>query len=176
MARIEREYAEALYLLANESGSVEDYLENLLLIRSLLEENPLYLRFLSSPAVSLAERRASILEAFEKTVKEHVLSFLLLLCDNGRVSLLPECIKEYEAIARERSGRCEAVVTSAIELEDEQKARLTEKLNQLTGKTVEPIYRIDESVLGGLKIEVDAKTYDGTLLRRLRDVKDVMSQ
>ena len=79
-------------------------------------------------------------------------------------------------IARECSGRCEAVVTSAIELDEAQKVRLVEKLNQLTEKKIDAVYLVDPALLGGVKIEVDSKTYDGTLLRRLRDVKDVMSQ
>lgn len=176
MARIEREYAEALYLLADGQKKTGVYLDELRTIKDLLLENPMYLALLSSPAISLAERKAAVDAAFSESFEEHIVSFLKLLCDNDRIDLVLSCIDEYDALAMELSERTVAVITSAVPLDDEQKARVLEKLCRLTKKTIEPQYAVDSSLLGGMKVEVQGVTYDGTIKRRLRDVKDVMSR
>ena len=42
------------------------------------------------------------------------------------------------------------------------------------GKNVRAVYIIDESLIGGVKIEVEGKTFDGSIKHRLSEVKDVI--
>ena len=49
MAQISNEYAEALFALALETGSVKEYSEALDIVLNLMKENPEYIDFLSSP-------------------------------------------------------------------------------------------------------------------------------
>mgnify|MGYP002517652746 CR=1 FL=1 len=56
---------------------------------------------------------------------------------------------------------------------DEQK--LERKLEAVLGGTVNAAYAVDESLLGGLMVEADGKIMDGSLRRRLREIKDVMN-
>ncbi len=176
MARAEREYAEAIYLIAAEKDAVPMFLEQMECLAELLRDNSDYLHLLASPAISLNERKGLIDEAFGAHFCEEIVSFVKLLCDNGRIDALLDCVGEFTALARALSGKVQAVVVSAYELDDEQKQKLQKKLQSMFGQEVEAIYGIDPSLIGGVKIEVEGKTYDGTLLRRLRVVKDVMSR
>ena len=51
---------------------------------------------------------------------------------------------------------------------------LVAKLEKVTGKKVNAFYFVDESLIGGLRIELDGKLYDGTVKKRLSEVKDVI--
>ena len=174
MMQTDREYAEALFMLAAEEGKVEEYFSSLSTVRRLVEENPDYLEFLSSPAISLKERLSAIDEAYESIFPEYVVSFLKLLCENSRIKTVNTSIDEFEKLMMEFSNRTVAVVTSATPLDDEQKQKVCDKFQKITGKSIQAVYAVDESLIGGLKVEVEGKTYDGSIKHRLSDVKDVI--
>lgn len=175
MIQTEREYAEALFTLAVEENAVEEYLDSLVTLKQLFDENPDYIEFLNSPAISLGERIASIDEAFDGRMPQYVASFIKVLCENGKMRTVLLCIDEFEILARAFSNRAIATVYSAVELSDGQKKAVCKKLETLTNKRIDPIYIIDESLIGGMKIEVDGKTFDGSIKHRLGDIKDVMN-
>ncbi len=175
MVQTEREYAEALFALAAEEGKTDEYLHALETVKSIVEETPEYIEFLASPAVELSERLGAIDEAFGESMPEYAVSFLKLLCENGRIKTLIACIDEFSKLAMMFSNRTQAQIYSAVELTEKQKAGICEKLEKLTQKVVEPVYIIDESLIGGLKIEVDGKTFDGSIRHRLGEMKDVMN-
>ncbi len=169
----EKDYAAALFMLAVEENQTETYLEALNTVCRSVESEPAYLEFLSSPAVSLAERLSAIDEAFG-TLPEHVVSFLKLLCENGHIRIAPACAKVFEELSQALKNRTTAHITSAVPLDAEQQKALCRKVEALTGKGIDAVYTVDDSLLGGVVIEVEGKTYDGSLKRRLHDVKDVM--
>ncbi len=173
MMQTEREYAEALFMLALESGDSERYGEAVDTVYTVMRENPEYIEFLSSPAIPLAERCAAIDEAFS-TLPEHVVSFMKLLCENSRTKSICECFEEYKKLAIAASGCVNASVVSAVELDENQKEKLVAKLEKVTGKKVDAVYTVDKTLIGGMRIELDGKLYDGSVSKRLSEVKDVI--
>ena len=173
MMQTEREYAEAMFSLAAESGESEIYLDALTEVRGVLRENPEYVDFLSSPAIPLAERCAAIDEAFSKC-PEHVPSFLKILCENARIKNVCECIDEFEKLVLSARNIATATVYSVVELDSAQKARLVAKLEKVTGKGIEAVYKLDSTLLGGIRIELDGVAYDSSIRGRLDEVKEVI--
>ena len=173
MRQTDKEYAEALFMLAAEEQQVESYGEALSEIAEAMAENPEYSEFLASPAISLKERLEAVDEAFGK-MPEHVVSFVKILCENRNIRMFPECVKEYNRLKMALSGRAVAHICSAVELSPEQKQGISDKLKKVTGRDIDPVYTIDKSLIGGVKIDVDGKTYDGSIRSRLKDVKDVI--
>lgn len=172
MLQIDKEYATALFMLAAEENKVGEYLQELEGVVSLIEENQEYIDFLGSPAVPLEERLSAIDEAFSHSLSEYPLSFIKLLCQSGRINCLCGCVGEYKALSRSIDNRTDARVYSVVPLSDEQKKGITAKLEELTGKSVDPVYIIDKTLIGGLKIEVEGKTLDGTIKHHLKEVKE----
>ena len=73
------------------------------------------------------------------------------------------------AIADLRRRQVTAVVTSAIELSQEQKHRIEKALSNLYGREVNVNLAVDPRVLGGVEIRVGNDFIDGTIRRRLDD-------
>lgn len=176
MAEISKEYAEALFELGVENGLENEFLEDLNVIRDSIEENRDFLTFLSSPGIPMEKRTTALDVALGESVREYVLSMVKLLCEKGRISLLDECINEYNALLQIKNMKAEAVVTSAVELTEDEKSAIKAKLEKLYNKTIELNEKIDPSILGGIIIELDGNRIDGSLRNKLRDVKDVMKQ
>ena len=170
-----KEYAEALFLLSVENGETEDVSAALETVTAVLNEQPEYVEFLASPAIPKAERTAALGTAFA-ALPESVVSFLQLLCERRRIREWQECVNEFAALYRDARRASAATVTSAVELTAEEQQKLNEKLNAMSHKTVTVTWMTDPSLLGGLIVEMDGKVLDGSLRRRLQEVKEVMEQ
>ncbi|MBQ3133319.1 MAG: ATP synthase F1 subunit delta [Clostridia bacterium] len=175
MTDIGKEYGAALFLLAGEQSAEQAFLAGLETVRSAFDENPDYLPFLASPNVPLRERTAAITAAFGDAVPTHVLSFLLLLCEKGRIPYFEEAANEYKALWDASQRISVARIRAAVALSDDQKARLEAKLEAVYHRRIQAEYTVDPTVLGGLIVELDGQVLDGSLRHRLREMKDVMN-
>ena len=174
MSKPSYEYAQALYALATENECFDEYEKDLDLILEVIGENPEYITLISCFSIPCEERLELIDRAFSGAVSTEILSFMKLMCEKNRLRDLCESIEEYKSMLRELHKVSRAKVTSAVELSTVQKALLEAKLEKISRKKVIPEYFVDESILGGLTIEIDGKIIDSSLRRHLNDVKDVI--
>ena len=175
MTEISNEYATALFSLALEEGSAKEYCSCLGIVADIFQKEPEYLEFLSCPTVPIAERTAAVDAAFG-SFPEHMVSFLKILCEKGRIGLFEECFDIYSKLLAEHERRSIAKVTSAIELTDSEKTDLAEKLGRKMGTAVTLNCVVDPSIIGGLIIETDGKVIDGSIRGRLSEIKDVITK
>ena len=171
-----KEYAIALFNLAKESSIETELLENLELLKKVFESTPEYAAFLSAPNIPKQERLDTIRNTFGGDLHEYALSFLSLLCEQGNIDILPECVDEYDALYSASNKVSHAEVVSAVELTAEEKQRLLAKLEKLSGNRVEIEYRIDKKLLGGVIVDMDGMRLDGSLRRQLKNIREVMDE
>ncbi len=176
MSGVSSEYAQALFMLAMEKNSGEKFEKALDLVTDAFAENPMYMEFLESPGIPLSERLGAIESAFSAALPRDVLSFLKLLCEKRYIAQFNDCVVQYKALLNEVNSVSTASVTSAVELSEQEKNALKEKLESLSGHTVVIEYTVDPSILGGLIVEIDGKVMDSSLQKHLKDVKDVISR
>lgn len=171
-----KDYASALFSLAAEEGTREQYGAELALIGEVIDAEPSYLDLLASHALPLSERFALAEQALGRALGGDTLALIRLLIERGEISLLPEVIGEWQALCREADRVIKATVSSAEVLTDLQKTQLEEKLSRRLGGRIEAEYRVDPSLLGGIRVETDDSVLDGSLIGRLSVWKDVMKQ
>lgn len=176
MSEIYEEYGEALFTLGLESDSLDKINGDLDFISEVFAKTPEYAEFLQSPSIPKAERIKTINETFSDSVSEYAVSFLSILCEKGRVAFIEDCINEFKRLYAESKNISAARVYSAVPLSDGQKERLKSKLENRSGHSVKTEYLIDETLLGGVLIEMDGTEIDGTLKRRLQELKEVMDK
>ena len=97
----------------------------------------------------------------------HHSAFLKILCEKGTLRELGGCTRAYRIRYNEAHGILEATATSAIALTKEQTAALHQKLEALTGKTIDLQTKVDPAVLGGIRLDIDGTELDGTVQNRL---------
>ena len=176
MTDVAKEYGAALFLLACEENAKKEYSEALAVMKETFSETPEYLEFLDSPSIAVGERLAAIEAAFCDRVPEHVLSFLLLLCEKGRISCFFGAAEEYFSLYDAFLRRSNARVTSAVELSADEKQSVKAKLESIYNGEVNVEYIVDDAILGGLVVEINGKIMDGSLRHRLHEVKEVISK
>lgn len=176
MTQTNKEYATALFSLATENNAVDEYEKSILEIGNIFKEIPDYIKVLVSPAIPLSERIAFIDKAFEGTYTEYLVSFIKVLCENGHIAQVIGCIEEFCDLVRIYKNRTIATVYYVEPLTEEQKAALLDKLQKISGKVIEPEYIKDESLIGGIKVQIDDKIFDGSIKNRLNRAKGVISE
>ena len=174
MAEISKEYGQALFMLACEDGRQKEYGRVLEQIKAVFVDQPDYAQLLASPAIPMEERLRAIEAAFADLSPEHVLSFLKLLCEKGRIGCLAESVEVYQALLDASEHIANAKITSAVELTEEEKQKLQLALERRCKGQVRAEYVVDRELLGGLVVEVDSNVLDGSLRQRLSEVKEVI--
>jgi F-type H+-transporting ATPase subunit delta len=79
-------------------------------------------------------------------------------------------------LAAQRRDRGVAYVTVATPLGDDQERRLGEALSARYGRDVSVKTTVDPQVLGGVRVQVGADLYDGTIARRLAQARNALAR
>lgn len=169
-------YGGAFYDLAQSEQLTDALLRDLQLVSAMFAENPGYGKLLANPALAKAERRQLIDEAWRDQVHLYTRNFLKLLCDNGTIRQLPDCASEYQRRYNADHGILAVRAVSAVPLRPELQEKLRQKIASITGKTIELTVRVDEQLLGGVRLELPDRQLDGSvqyhldaLARKLRE-------
>ena len=91
--------------------------------------------------------------------------------ENSRLDILEEIFSSFIGFFDEEKNILNAYITSAIELTDEQKQNLVSKLQNKTGKAINPEYKLDNTIMGGFIIKINDTVIDLSLKNRIENLK-----
>jgi F-type H+-transporting ATPase subunit delta len=165
-------YARALLEMAQAENAVARVEEDLFRLRELLKSNPELLQFLKDSNIKREGKRQALSELFQGRVHPLVLNALLTLGDQDRASRVLAIIEEFSAVAASARETVTGFVTSAIALDDATIKKLTSELSRVTGKNVQLLQKVDPSILGGAIIQIGEQIIDGSLRRKLNQIKE----
>ena len=169
-----REYGEGLYALCREEAIEEEALRQLNILKDCFNENRDFLYLLSNRSIPRPERLHLLDETLRGRVHPYLLNFLKILLEKGMLNEYQDCVKAFYLAYCKDQGIAEATVTTATPLSSEQEERIRGKLCAMTGKKIILKTRLDESLLGGVLLEVDGKRYDDSLKGRLESIHSQM--
>jgi F-type H+-transporting ATPase subunit delta len=173
---VAQRYAAALTDVALAQGIAEQTRRELTAFAGLYAESADLRNFLSTPAISRANKQAVIEKlALRIGASKIVRNFLFVLADQRRTAELPEILQVFEAELRAREGVAEAQVTSVGELSAGEKDELTRALAKLTGKKIEARYAVDTALLGGAMVRIGTTIYDGSVRSQLDRMREKLA-
>lgn len=171
MTEVAKAYGKTLYELAVECESVEQILDEITTLRQAFEENPQFLTLMSTPNLTKQERVGIIDETFGGKIHIYLLNFLKVLVENGTSHEFMDAAKQFRREYNWENGIETVTVTSAVALGAEQESALTEKLSKLTGKTIHLEKKVDPSVMGGIRLQMEGLQMDGTVKNKLDAIR-----
>lgn len=176
MTEVGNVYGESLYTLAREEMLSEQIGGELTALRDGFRQAPEFIRLLSSPSLTKAERCQILDDSFRGKVHPYVLNFLKILTEKGYMRHFGDCYKAYTAHFDQDNGIVRVTAVTAVALTDSQSARLTEKLSRSTGKQVILHNRVEPGVLGGVRLDYDGQRLDDTVSHHLDAVRELLSK
>jgi len=157
-------YADAIFGIAQDSNDITGWTAKLETLVSVLQ-NSEFLDLLESPKVKEDDKMTAIQEVLSQ--EDPLLRNLMsLLTYRNDLRIASAVLEQYRVSADEALGRETAAVTTAVELHDDEKEKLSQTLSWLIGKSVNLNLTVDPEILGGFRARVGDRLIDGTLRSR----------
>ena len=165
-------YAQALYDLAEQGGSVANVEADLTGLAQMRTESQDFRRLLDSPTIAADDKAKGMLAIADAAqVSPLTRKFLGLLGANGRVAALPTVASAYKRLAADKRGAIAAEVVTAVPLTGAQRDGVAAALRQAIGRDPEITTRVDPAILGGLRVKVGSRLFDASLRTRLDQMR-----
>lgn len=169
MESIASSYGLALFEIAKEEDRLKEFKQDLEFIQEALDQS--HLKFFNQKMISQEDRIALLEKCFKENVQPMVLNFLKLLVVKGRMTNLFEIIKEYKELYNSALGIVEGIVFSTSILNDDQIKGIETAVSKKEGKKVLLTSKIDESLIGGIKVVIEDHVYDGSIKNKITSLQ-----
>ena len=169
-------YAQALMSLAQQNELADRFGETFRELDTLLADSQEFKDFVLNPVIKNEDKKA-VLRQVMGDANPYLVNFMMLLVDKRRIVFLEPIVEQYLSLLRKLNQTVLAEVTSAQELNDEQKNQIVEKVKGIVeARDVELKTRVDPSLIGGVIIKVGSKVIDASLRGQLRRISVSLNQ
>ena len=164
-------YARALFEIARAEGTLDEVEDELFRFARSFEASDELRSALTDDSVPAAKRQAIVEDLLGGKATGTTTQLVSMVVGSGRGRDLPAIIDKLVARASSSKNLAVAEVRTAVELTDDQQARLKAALANATGKQVNLKVVVDPSVLGGVVATVGDTVIDGTVRTRVEQLK-----
>ena len=170
-------YSRALFELATENSELDSTEKNISELLDLYTSNSELKKFIKNPTQS----QASQLEVINKISLSMNLSkittrFLSILVLKRRIFFLEKIIRNFLSFVSRKKGILEATLVSSKKLTEEELNNLNSELTKVIGSQVNFNHKIEENLLGGLKIQVGSLMIDTSIKSKLKKYEQIMTE
>ena len=165
-----RRYGQAVFELAQEQGAAEQWGQDLALVAEAFRDAG-FNALLKHAGVPADDKRQAV-DAVLPDAGPMVRNMVNLLVARGLADAIPEACREYAELLDRQQGRQRVVITTAVALEAAEVERIADFVSQLIEREVVVTPRVDESILGGLVVQIGDRLLDGSARARLSELRE----
>lgn len=170
--QIAKKYSKALFSLAEEKDEFIKFQDDLNLIKEAFTEHKEFRNVLFHPRIKLDEKKRIFDRVFEEEISQEIYNFIQLLIDKRRIFYIKAIINKFNELVNDREKIIKIEVVSAIELEEDMKNRLKDKLEKGMDYDVILNNTVDPDILGGLVLKIGDKIIDGSIQHELNTLSE----
>ena len=176
-AGIAGRYASAVFELAKEVSGLSALEADVAALGEALNESPELSSLIASPIYTREEQSGAMAAlAARMKLSPMVGNMLALMASNRRLFVLPQLLSALRDMIADDKGEVTADVTVATKLTKAQAEKLAASLTKSIGKTVKLNATVDESLIGGLVVQVGSKMIDTSIRSKLASLQNVMKE
>jgi F-type H+-transporting ATPase subunit delta len=174
MPLVEKRYAQAIMELSqNDIEVIRQELEEFVVIYNLDKE---FSSFLVNPTIKADKKQAVIRNVFTDKLSKNMLNFILLLISKKRIKKIPEIYEQLVCLINEKSNVLDMKIITAEPLDEQQLLRIKEKFrDKYNAVAVKSEEIVDASIIGGIKVLIGDKVYDGSIKGRIESLTELVS-
>lgn len=166
-----KKYAEALFDIAQRYDKAEAVFLDLKTVSDIFGSSSELHNFFENPIISQKDKKDVLKELFETKIEQITLNFLYLLTDNYKIDLLPDIVLKFNELKLKSQEIITVKAISAVIMKDFLKEKLKNKLESLLSKKVQIEYEVKKEIIAGLIVEIEGKTIDDSVLRKIKNIK-----
>jgi F-type H+-transporting ATPase subunit delta len=164
-----RAYARAALAVAEAEGATEVVERELDAVARALDGSAELRAALTDPQVPLGRRLSAIDGELLAAAHPATRTALAMVLAAERIGELGAIVAAMRELAD--SGRVVVEVTVAVPLDEARRSSLTAALERATGRDLDVRFVVDPTVVGGVRATVGDTVIDGSLLRRISDLR-----
>ena len=171
MAIVEKRYAQALFNTAKNKEENTFFNNALTDISKLFSSNLQFKKILLDPRITSSIKLNILKEIFPEYDNKMLVSFIGLLLDKNRINIIDGVADEYNKLTALVNNELSIKIISASTLNESEINGIADKYKKIynAGK-INYELKIDEELLGGVKVIVGNKIYDGSLKTQLKNM------
>jgi F-type H+-transporting ATPase subunit delta len=168
-------YSLALYELASENNVLSQVEDQSLSILSLISSSKDFSNLIKDPTNS-EEDLLKILDNISSNNKfENLLkNFLSFLITKRRFFYVEQILKSFIEICSKKRGELKAELKSAKELSSDEISKITDELTKNFSSKIKLNYKYDQSLIGGLVVQVGSTMVDTSIKNKLKKIENRM--
>ena len=165
-----KRYAQAIFDLALENDQTEQWGEDLAVVAEVFEDSEFtaLLKHADVPAANKLAATASVLAGINPLVR----NLVDLLVSKNSVDSIAGVYSGYGELLDRHLGRQRVEITTAVPLESDETDRISSFVNGLINNEVVLTTMVDESIIGGLVIQIGDRLLDGSTKARLDGLRN----
>jgi F-type H+-transporting ATPase subunit delta len=153
------------------SGALDDVEDELFRFGRLIDREPRLSLALSNPSLPVERKLGLVDRLLEDRSTETTRRLVERVVAHPRGQSVPRALERLAELASERRSRYIAVVTSARPLDDDQSDRLRSALSSAFGRDMDLQVDVDPELLGGVVVRIGDELVDGSVVRRLSELR-----
>ncbi|MBX3232898.1 MAG: ATP synthase F1 subunit delta [Labilithrix sp.] len=172
---IARRYATALLELGVETNTLDALVDEIGRAAQAYDTSPELRSALADPLVPIQAKHAILAEVGQRLgLGQASKNVFKMLLDRRRVQAIVPIAQRLKEMADDKRGVVRAEVLTAMPLPEEYFTQLQQQLERVTGRRIALDRKLDPTLICGVVARVGDTIYDGSLMSRLRQIKDSM--
>ena len=168
-------YSLALFELSEENSLLSQIEDQSSSILNLIDQSKDFSNLIKDPTTSQEDLLKVINTISENNKFEPLFkNFLSFLIQKRRFFFIERILKSFIEICSRKRGELKAELKSAKELSNEEIAKITEELTKNFSSKIKLNYKHDESLIGGLVVQVGSTMVDTSIKNKLQQIENRM--
>jgi F-type H+-transporting ATPase subunit delta len=168
-------YSLALYELASESSSLSQVEDQSSSILNLISSSKDFSNLIKDPTNNQEDLLKAINNISDNNKFENLLKiFLSFLITKRRFFYVEQILKSFIETCSKKRGELKAELKSAKELSNDEISKITDELTKNFSSKIKLNYKHDESLIGGLVVQVGSTMVDTSIKNKLQQIENRM--
>jgi F-type H+-transporting ATPase subunit delta len=130
---------------------------------------------ITSPRVARSQLEDLMLALSGEKLSKTEQNFIKILVESQRLTLLPEISAMFETMRAEAEKSVDVLVTSAFDLDETQKQKITVAMKKRMGREIRLSCETNRDLLGGIIIRAGDKVIDGSARTHLTELANALA-
>ena len=168
-------YSLALFELSEENNLLSQIEDRSSSILNLIDQSEDFSNLIKDPTTSQEDLLKALNKISESNKFESLLkNFISFLIQKRRFFFIERILKSFIEICSRKRGELKAELKSAKELSNEEIAKITEELTKNFSSKIKLNYKYDDSLIGGLVVQVGSTMVDTSIKNKLQQIENRM--
>jgi len=168
-------YARALFELGGESSELDNIESSVYEFLKIYDSSSEFVIFIKNPSQLIKNQLDAIKIISDKlNFSKYLKNFLSLLIQKRRIFFVKKIMLNFLKLCSQNRGEVKASLASSKSLSKDELDKISLQFSKSMGSKIKFDYKVDESLIGGIKIQLGSLMVDTSIKNKLKKYKQLM--